>query len=276
MQVRGIIIPMEKIGLIAGNRKLPILFSEAVKRKGHQLVVVAIKGDTSAGIKKYADKLYWLGLDEFSAMFEVFKQEGITKIVMAGQISPQRLFSKEVQRDPELKALLESVKNKSADTIFGAIAQKLEGLGFKLLSSTTFIEELLVKKGTLTQRKPGFQEWEDVYFGLELAKAVAYLDIGQAVAVKDKAIVAVEALEGTDNLIRRAGRLVRGGITVVKVSKPKQDLRFDIPVVGLNTLKNIVRSKVSCLAVEAEKTIFIDREASVALADKKGVSIVAV
>jgi DUF1009 family protein len=267
---------MERIGLIAGNKKLPLLFCEAAKRKGYSLTVVAIKGDTSCGIKRYADKLYWLGLDEFISIFEIFKKEGIAKIVMVGQISPHRLFSKEVDRDVQLKALLESVKNKKADTIFGAIAEKFQNSGFQLLSSTTFIEELLVKKGSLTQRKPDFHEWEDVYFGLELAKAIAYLDIGQTVAVKDKAIVAVEALEGTDSLIRRAGRLAGGGITVVKVSKPNQDLRFDIPVVGLNTVKNLVRSGVRCLAIEAEKTIFIDRQLSVALADKKGVSVVAV
>ncbi|MFH0738393.1 MAG: UDP-2,3-diacylglucosamine diphosphatase LpxI [Candidatus Omnitrophota bacterium] len=267
---------MERIGLIAGNRKLPLLFSLAARRKGYSLVVIAIKGDTSPSLKKYADKVYWLGLDEFSSMFDIFKSEGITKVVMAGQISPQRLFSKEVQRDEELKTLLEGIKNKKADTIFGAIAERLEKFGLELLSSTTFIEELLVKKGALSLRRPSFPEWEDVYFGLELAKAIAYLDIGQTVAVKNKAIVAVEALEGTDNLIRRAGRLARRGITVVKVSKPKQDLRFDIPVVGFNTVKNIVSCGVSCLAIEAEKTIFIDREKSLALADKKGISVVAV
>jgi DUF1009 family protein len=267
---------MEKIGLIAGNRKLPLLFAEAAKRKGHSLVVIALKGDTSSGIKKYADKLYWLGLDEFSSMFGIFKAEGITQVVMAGQISPQRLFSREVSGDPELKSLLENIRDKKADTIFGAIAERLEKFGLELLSSTTFIEELLVKKGSLTQRKPNFPEWEDVYFGLELARAIAYLDIGQTVAVKDKAIVAVEALEGTDNLIRRAGKLARRGITLVKVSKPRQDLRFDIPVVGLNTLKNIVKAGVSCLAIEADKTIFIDKEESIALADRRGIAVVAV
>ncbi|MBM3255348.1 MAG: LpxI family protein [Candidatus Omnitrophica bacterium] len=267
---------MERIGLIAGNRKLPLLFSEAARRKGYSLVAIAIKGDTSAALRQYVDKIYWLGLDEFSSMFDIFKSEGITKVVMAGQISPQRLFSKEVQRDKELKTLLESIKNKKADTIFGAITQRLEKFGLELLSSTTFIEELLVKKGTLSLRKPSFTEWEDIYFGLELAKSAAYLDIGQTVAVKEKAIVAVEALEGTDNLIRRAGKLARKGVTVVKVSKPKQDLRFDIPVIGLNTMKNIVSCGVSCLAIEAEKTIFIDKEKSLALADRRGISVVAV
>jgi DUF1009 family protein len=267
---------MEKIGLIAGNKKFPILFSEAAKRKNYYIVAVAIKGDTSPKLRKCVDKIYWIGLDEFRKIFEIFKTEGINKIVMAGQISPQRLFSSEITKDEELKSLLNSIEDKKADTIFSAIADKLKSFGFELLDSTTFVEELLPKKGTLTEREPGFAEWDDIYFGLDLARAVAYLDIGQAVAVKNKAIVAVEALEGTDNLIRRAGRIAGGDITIVKVSKPKQDMRFDIPVVGLNTVKNIIRAGVACLAIEAGKTLFIDRTPSIALANKKGVSIVAV
>lgn len=252
------------------------MFSEAAKKKNYHIVAVAIKGETSAGLKKYTDKIYWLGLGEFSRLFGIFKAEGITKIVMAGQISPRRLFSREVLKDGELKAILDNLKDKRADTIFLAIAQRLQAFGFELLDSTTFIKDALPGKGILTERKPCFKEWDDVYFGLDLAKAIAYLDIGQTVAVKGKAIVAVEALEGTDNLIRRAGRIARKGIVVVKVSKPRQDMRFDIPVVGLNTVKNIVRAGASCLAIEAEKTLFIDREKSIALANRKGVSIVAV
>ncbi len=267
---------MEKIGLIAGNRRFPILFSEAAKKKNCQIVAVAIKGDTSSKLRKYVDKIYWIGLDEFRRLFEIFKEEGITKVAMAGQISPHRLFSKDIDKDPELKDLLASIKDKRADTIFGAMAEKLKASGFELIDSTTFVEGLLPKQGLLTKRAPSFNEWEDVYFGLELAKAVAYLDIGQTVAVKYKAIVAVEALEGTDNLIRRAGKIVKDNFTVVKVSKPRQDLRFDIPVVGLNTVRNLIRSKGACLAIEALKTIFIDKEASVELADKKGISIIAV
>lgn len=267
---------MEKIGLIAGNRKFPLLFSEAAKKKGYYIVAVAIKGDTSVQLKKYTDKIYWLGLKDFSRMFKIFKAEGITKIAMAGQISPRRLFSREVLKDEELKGMLNSIKDKRADTIFLAIAQKLHGRGFELLDSTAFIKDYLPGKGVLTKRKPAFEEWDDIYFGMDLAKAIAYLDIGQTVAVKGKAIIAVEALEGTDNLIRRAGRIARSGAIVVKVSKPKQDMRFDIPVVGLNTVKNIVKSGVSCLAIEAGKTLFIDRDESIALANKRGVSIVAV
>jgi len=267
---------MEKIGLIAGNRRFPILFSEGAKKKDCYIVAVAIKGDTSYKLRKYVDKIYWLALSDFSKLFEIFKNEGITKIAMAGQISPHRLFSKEIDKSQELKELLASIKDKRADTIFGAMAEKLKESGFELIDSTTFVEDLIPGQGAITKRTPYFGEWEDVYFGLELAKAIAYLDIGQAVAVKHKAIVAVEALEGTDNLIRRAGRIARDNFVIVKVSKPMQDVRFDMPVVGLNTIRNIIKAKGTCLAIEAAKTIFIDKEASVGLADRKGISIVAV
>jgi len=266
---------MEKIGLIAGNRKFPLIFSQAAKKKDYHIVAVAIKGDTSRKLKPLVDKIYWLGLDEFSRMFEIFKNEGIDKVVMAGQISPSRLFSKEVSKDEMLRDLLANMKDKKADTIFGGIAEKLKEHGIELVDSTTFIEDFLPKKGTLTRLEPPFSAWEDIYFGLDLAKAIAYLDIGQTVAVKSKAVVAVEALEGTDNLIRRSGRITRG-ITLIKVSKPKQDKRFDIPVVGLNTIKNLIRAKASCLAIEAEKTLFIDIEQSVKLANKYKLAIVAV
>jgi len=267
---------MEKIGLIAGNRKFPLLFSLAAKKKDYYIVAVAIKGDTSRELKPLVDKIYWLGLDEFSRMFEIFKKEGIDKVVMAGQISPRRLFSKEVNKDELLRNLLANMKDKKADTIFGGIADKLKEHGIELIDSTTFIGDFLPQKGTLTRLEPNFSAWEDIYFGLDLAKAIAYLDIGQTVAVKSKAVVAVEALEGTDNLIRRAGKITGGGITLIKVSKPKQDKRFDIPVVGLNTIKNLVKAKAACLAIEAGKTLFIDREQSIKLADKHRIAIVAV
>jgi DUF1009 family protein len=267
---------MEKIGLIAGNRRFPLVFSQAAKKKDYYVVAVAVKGDTSRILKKYVDKLYWVNLGELPRLFEIFKSEGIKKVVMAGQISPSRLFSKEVSRNAQLKSLLASIKDKRADTIFGAIAGKLKEAGLELISSTTFIDDLLPREGTLTKRGPSVTEWEDVRFGLALAKEIAALDIGQTVAIKDKAIVAVEALEGTDNLIRRAGRISHGKITIAKVSKPKQDIRFDIPVIGLNTVKNLIRADASCLAIEANKTLFIDQDLSLKLANKKGITIVAV
>jgi UDP-2,3-diacylglucosamine hydrolase len=267
---------MEKIGLIAGNRKFPLLFAASARKKNCKIIAVAIKGDTSPKLKKLVDKIYWLRLSEFQKMFDIFKAEAVQGVVMAGQISPRQLFSKETQSSPQLKAVLDALKDKKADTLFGAVAQMLEKAGLTLLDSTTFIEEYLPKKGTLTKQEPDFDTWEDIYFGLNLAKQVANLDIGQTVAVKSKAIVAVEAFEGTDNLIRRAGKIGRGKVVIVKVSKPKQDMRFDIPVVGLNTIRNLVKAKCRCLAFEAGKTLFIDQEESLRLADQRGISIIAV
>jgi len=268
---------MERIGLIAGNRKFPFLLASEAKKKNYYLAAVAIKGDASPRLKNFVDKIYWVGLGELNRMIEIFRAEGIIKIIMAGQVSPRRLFSKEVKNSPELQGLLNGITDRRADSIFRAIARRLEAAGLELLDSTTFIEEHLPAKGVLTGRGPDAAVSEDIKFGLEMAKAIAGLDIGQTVAVKDKAIVAVEALEGTDNLIRRAGLISRGGgVTVVKVSKPNQDTRFDIPVVGLNTVRNLIKAGAKCLAIEAGKTLFIDREPAVRLADRKGICIVAV
>lgn len=267
---------MEKIGLIAGNRKFPIIFSQAAKKRGYYLVAIAIKNDTSSSLKKYVDKIYWLGLNEFRRLSEIFKNEGVTKVAMAGQISPRRLFSREVQKDPVLQGLLSSIKDKKAETIFKAVAERLKSFGLEVIDSTTFLEDFLPKEGMLTERQLSPLQSEDVSFGLSIAKKVAHLDIGQTIAVKDKAVVAVEALEGTDNLIHRAGRIAGKGFVMIKVSKPGQDMRFDIPVVGLNTIKSLIRAGGSCLAIEAGKTLFIDREESVDLAKRKGLAIIAV
>ena len=267
---------MERIGLIAGNRKFPLLFCAAAKRRGYAVIAVALKGDTAPRINKLADKVYWLGLAEFNRISGIFNSAGVKKIVMAGQISPARLFSREVKNSPDIQQILSSIRNKKADTIFGAIADKLTAAGLELLNSSTFVEDFLVKKGPLTRRQPDQATWDDIHFGFDLAKSIGALDIGQTVAVKDKAILAVEALEGTDNLIRRSGKIARGGITVIKVAKPEQDMRFDIPVIGLKTIQNLIKAGAKCLAVEADKTLFIDRDAALRLADKKGISIVGV
>ncbi|RKY32800.1 MAG: hypothetical protein DRP74_01765 [Candidatus Omnitrophota bacterium] len=267
---------MEKIGIIAGSKKFPIIFSQGAKKKGCFVVAVGIKGDTSPKLKRYVDKLYWISIRDFNSIVEIFKSEGIAKIAMAGQIHPRRLFSKELKRSEEAQNILNQLKDKKADTIFGAIAQKLEDAGLKLLDTTTFVKEYLPPKGVLTKTAPDFSAWEDIYFGFDIAKIIAHADIGQTVAVKNKAIVGVEALEGTDNLILRAGKIAGRGSTLVKVSKPKQDMRFDIPVVGLNTIKNLVNCKAKCLAIEADKTLFIDKEESIKMAERKGISIVAI
>lgn len=267
---------MEKIGLIAGNRKFPLVFAQKAKGLGYYIVAIAIKGDTSPELKNYVDKIYWINVEEFNKLFDIFKQEGIVKIVMAGQVNPRQLFNPKVTNNPDIKILLENIKDKKADTVFGLIANKLEDSGFQLLNSTFLIKDLLPIKGTLTKREPNSREWQDIYFGYEIAKQIGLLDIGQTVVIKNKAIVAVEALEGTDALIKRAGRIAGKGAVIVKVSKPRQDMRFDIPVIGLKTLQNLIRAGATSLAIEADKTLFIDRESALCLADRRGISIVAI
>jgi DUF1009 family protein len=266
---------MKKIGLIAGNRRFPFLFAEAARMKGYSVVAVAIKGDTSPVLRRHVDRIHWLRLAEFRKMLDVFKSEGINKVVMAGQVSPHRLFSKEM-RSPDLKELFSRVKDWRANTIFRAIADELQEAGLELLDSTTFLDDYLPEKGVLTRKKPDAGQKEDIDFGFALAKKVALLDIGLSVGVKNKAIVAVEALEGTDNLIRRAGKIARGGVSIVKVSRPNQDNRFDIPVIGLGTIQTLISSRAACMAIEAKKTLFIDMPQSLALADRKGIIIVSV
>ena len=267
---------MKRIGLIAGNRKFPLIFCEGARKQGYQVIAVAIKGDTSPLINLAAHKVHWLKLTEFKRMFDIFQSEGLKDVAMAGQVSPHHLFKKEVISNPDIQEILTSLIDKKADTIFSAIADRLSLAGLRLLDSTIFIRDFMPSKGSLTGNEPDTDLLDDIYFGLELAKGVGALDIGQTVAVKHKVIVAVEALEGTDNLILRAGRLAGQGITVVKVAKPKQDMRFDIPVVGLNTVKRLIKVGAKCLAIEADKTLFIDREESVKLALSKGITIIAV
>jgi DUF1009 family protein len=267
---------MDKIGLIAGNRRFPVIFSEEAKKKGCYIVAAGIKGETSWQLKKYVDKLYWVSLSELSRIIDIFKSEGVKKVIMAGQISPVRLFSREVRNSKEIQELLLNMVDRKANTIFAAIAKKLEKEGLELIDSSTYLKDYMPAKGTLTKRQPAPLEWEDIYFGINLARKVADLDIGLTVAVKNKAIVGVEALEGTDNLIRRAGRIARSAMVVAKVARPNQDMRFDLPVIGLKTIKTLINAKASCLAIEAGKTLFLDMKASLALADKKGIAIVVV
>jgi UDP-2,3-diacylglucosamine hydrolase len=267
---------MEKIGLIAGNRRFPLLVSREARKQGVEVVTAAFKWETSPEIKKYSSKTYWFSLSEFSRIFDVFKAEGIKKVILAGQISPARLFSREVRESREIQELLSAIKDRKANTIFQSIAERLTKSGMELLDSTIFVKDYLPGKMTLTKREPSAYEWEDIKFGIDLARKIADLDIGLSVGVKQKAILAVEALEGTDNLIRRAGALAQNGVVIAKVSRPKQDMRFDIPVIGFNTVKTLASAKASCLAIEAGKTLFIDMQPSLALADRKKLAIVAV
>jgi len=267
---------MAKLGLIAGSKRFPLIFAQAARAKGYEVVVFAVKGDAARSICRYADKVLWLRLSEFGRLGELMRREGLIEAVMAGQIAPCRLFSAEVMRDAGLRELLSGIKDNRADTIFSAVIGHLEKSGIRFLDSTLFLKEMMPARGLLAGPEPSVRQLEDIDFGFKLAKEAAGLDIGQTVAVKAKAIVGVEAFEGTDNLIRRAGRLAGRGFTVVKVSKPRQDPRFDIPVVGMGTVKTLLRCGAGCLAIEAGKTLFIDKEASLPLAQRNGLIITAV
>jgi hypothetical protein len=266
---------MEKIGLICGSGGFPFLFAKEAKERGVEVIAIAVKGNTSFRISHYVKKIFWLRLSEFKKISHIFKEEKISKAVMAGQINPRCLFSKKDNFGPELKELLENIRDKKADTIFSAIADKLKDEGIELMSSLSFLSNYVPEKSVLTKREPTKKEWEDIYFGLELAKKIAGLDIGQTVVVKEKAILAVEALEGTDLTIIRGGLLGRRDAVVVKVSKPNQDMRFDVPVIGLRTIRTLIKAKIKCLAIEAGKTLLLDKDKSIRLADKKDISIVA-
>ncbi|MFC1709455.1 LpxI family protein [Candidatus Omnitrophota bacterium] len=266
----------QKIGLISGSGKFPFLFAKAARKKGYDVTSIAIRNNTDSRLKRYVDHIKWFKISEFRKIFEFLNNESIENVVMAGQIKPHTLFNKEIFQDEELRKLIVDLEDRRADSIFSAIALKLKEAGVKLLDSTIFLEDYLPKKGILTCGEPSSEIWEEINFGFQIAKEMGRLDIGQTVVVKSKAIVAVESMEGTDATIRRAGNIANSGCVVIKVSKPKQDMRFDIPVAGPRTIKNLIRIRAKCLAFESGKTLLIDRERCVKEANRHKIAIVAV
>ena len=266
----------QTLGLIAGNGQFPILFARQARIKNFKIVAVAVKGDTSLWLKMFVDRMFWVGPGELKKLFEVFQKEGVQRVIMAGQVNPDNLFDERTKLDTEFEQLFAALKDRKADTIFSAVADKLKTRGMELMDSTFLLEGHLAPKGTLTRRGPTLRELTDIDFGLGIARAMGGIDVGQTVVVKDKAIVAIEAMEGTDRTILRGGSIARGGAVVVKTAKPKQDNRFDVPVIGPRTIQTMARAHAGCIAVEAHKTLLIDREACTRLAHRSGICIVAV
>ncbi len=266
---------IHSLGLIAGNGKFPILFARHARAHKIKVVAVGIKGDTSFLLRFFVDKYRAIGPGQLKTLFEFFKAENITQVVMAGQVNPENLFDPKVKIDEEFQKLLAALKDRKADTIFTAIADKLKENGMALLDSTFLLSEFMAPKGTMTKRGPIESELADIAFGRVIARNMGELDVGQTVVIKDRAIVAIEAMEGTDKTILRGGTIARTGAVIVKMAKPNQDHRFDIPVIGPRTIQFMIKSKASCLAMEAGKTLIIDREACVRLANKAGICIVA-
>jgi UDP-2,3-diacylglucosamine hydrolase len=265
---------MQKIGIIAGNGDFPIEFAKAAKQKGLTVVTVAHEGETSPEIGQWSDVLFWIKVGHLGKLIKIFKEQNVHDVLMAGGIKKTRLFDGGL---PDLRgaALLARMIAKKDDSILRGVAEELESEGITVRESTLYLDNLLASAGVLTRRKPSKIEWNDIAFGWQMAKEIGRLDIGQTVVVKDLAVLAVEAIEGTDEAIRRGGRLCRDGAVVVKICKPQQDLRFDLPATGLLTISAMQEVKAACLAIEAGKTIMIQKEALIALADEAGIAIVA-
>lgn len=268
-------IDIGKIGLIAGNGEFPLFFARFAREQGKKIIAVALKEETTSTLEQDVEKLYWLHLGQLKKLIKIFKKEDIKTAVMAGQVKHFRLFDL-LKLDSRAASLLSRLKDKRADTILAGVAEELSKEGIKLIDSTTFLSSFLPKEGILTSAKPTKSQWKDISFGYKIAKNIAGLDIGQTVVVKDRAVLAVEAMEGTDETIKRGGKFGRGDVVVVKVSKPQQDRRFDIPIIGETTIHVLREAKVSVLAFSAEATLLLDREKVIRLANDEKICLIAV
>jgi DUF1009 family protein len=278
-----------KLGLIAGNGRFPFLLLDAARAQGLSVVVAAIREETDPEIdlRAKADAgitVHWLSIGELSKLIEIFQKAGVKQAVMAGQVKHKQIFSS-IRPDWRLAKLLLNLNTRSTDMLLGAVAKVLGDEGIELISSTAFLEPLLAQEGVLTERAPDADERRNIDYGLKVAQSVAGFDIGQTVVVAAQACVAVEAMEGTDAAIERAGQLMRSlagdastlerRLTVVKVAKPNQDMRFDVPVIGVATVEAMIRAGASCLSVEAGRTLLFDRGALLERARQTGIAIVA-
>jgi UDP-2,3-diacylglucosamine hydrolase len=264
-----------KFGLIAGNGKFPFLVLEGAKRAGASIAVAAIREETDPAIERLAERLTWVGIGQLGKMLRFFKNEGVEKAIMAGQVKHVQIFSGALPDMRMLKMLLR-LPRRNTDALIGAVASELATEGIELIDSTYFLKDQLPQPGTLTKRSPDERERGDVEYGLEIANEIGRLDLGQTIVIRDRACVAIEAMEGTDAVIRRAGELARGRLTVVKVAKPDQDMRFDVPVVGVPTVTSMIEASATCLSLTAGKTLMFDREEMIALANRNKIAIVAV
>jgi DUF1009 family protein len=288
--------PITRLGLIAGNGRFPFLLLDAARAHGVEVVVAAIKEETEPEMDARAAgdpgvRVYWLSLGELSRLIETFHQEGVTQAVMAGQVKHKQIFSS-IRPDWRLAKLLLNLRTRNTDMLLGAVAKVLGDEGIDLISSTAYLEPLLARPGVLTARAPTNEEQQDLTYGREVAAALAGYDIGQTVVVAGQACVAVEAMEGTDATIERAGAILRSleadgeagslastlerRLSVVKVAKPAQDMRFDVPVIGPNTIETMRLAGATCLSIESGRTLIFDLDKVQQLAAAHGIAIIAV
>jgi DUF1009 family protein len=276
---------MQRIGLIAGNGKFPFLLMDAARAAGYEVVVIAIKEETFPEIDSHgAASVHWLSLGELSKLIETFKLEGVSRAVMAGQVKHKQIFSA-IRPDWRLAKLLLSLGTRNTDGLLGAVAKVLADEGITLENSTWLLEPLLAKAGVLTRRQPSDTEQKNIEYGRNVAHDLARHDIGQTVVIAESACVAVEAMEGTDATIERAGEIMRSmhgdastlsrGLTVVKIAKPNQDMRFDVPVIGAKTIEVMQAAGATCLAIDAGKCLLLDGKKVIDAADVAGIAVVA-
>jgi hypothetical protein len=263
-----------RYGLIAGNGKFPFLVAEGARRAGVSLAVAAIREETDPAIERVAERVTWVGIGQLGRMIRFFKREGVEKAIMAGQVKHVRIFSGALP-DVRMLRMLLSLPRRNTDALIGGVAAELAREGIELIDSTYFLQDHLPSEGVLSRRAPDERERGDIEYGLEVAREIARLDLGQTIVVRARACVAVEAMEGTDATVRRAGQLAKGRLTVVKVAKPNQDMRFDVPVVGVPTVETMAEAGATCLCVTAGKTLIFDREEMLALANRRRIAVVA-
>lgn len=263
------------IGIIAGGGQFPLLFAKAAREQGRQVIVVAHEGETDPALADIVDRLYWVKLGQLGKIIKYFKDEGVTETVLLGTITKTRMF-----RDilPDLKglSLWNKIDARHDDALLRAIAGELEKDGIQVLESTLYLQHLLFPRGVLGKKKPSAEQGEDIRFGWKMARSVGALDIGQCVVVRDRTVLAVEAIEGTDATIKRGGSLGREKAVVVKVRKPGQDFRFDLPAIGVTTIESMIEAKAKVLAVEAGQALLFDPEAMIAAANRAGIVVVGV
>lgn len=260
-------------GLIAGNGRFPFLVIDGARRAGVELAVVAIKEETDPDIEKIAQNITWVGIGQLSKMIAFFNNNGVTQAIMAGQVKHVQIFSGALP-DLRMVKMLWNLPRRNTDALIGGVADEMAKEGIELIDSTFFVKDHLAPSGVLTKRKPTDIELGNIEYGLHIAREIARLDLGQTIVIRGKACVAIEAMEGTDATIRRAGELANGKLTVVKVAKPGQDMRFDVPVIGVPTIQTIIDAGATCLSVTAGKTLIFERNEMLALAEKHKISIV--
>lgn len=264
-----------RIGLIAGEGKFPVVLAEAARSEGVEVIIFGVHGMASPELAQYSHRMYTLKLAEVSRLIDLARENDVRHIVMAGRIRHDLLL-RQIAFDTRILSILSGLKDRRADSLLGAAVEELEKEGMKVLDSTMFLKSCMPEPGLLTKRvRPSEEILEDIEFAYPLAKEIGRLDIGQTIAVKNKVVVAVEALEGTDKLIKRVNEIAGDGVVFVKVAKPRQDMRFDVPVIGLTTIRNMAAARAAALCITANQSLFFDRKQAIELAEQNRIAIIA-